>query len=321
MEGYTNTEIKKILRLDIGRQTLLQAEEEGRIPKAKRISRGKVEVRKWSLEDIPLIGQRYGKYKKPDEQKIICFYTGKGGVLKSTLTFNFARTLALNGIKTLIIGLDIQESITTLTLGEPSAENLNELESVYGLYDYLLEEVPIEKIIHPTDLPTLNIIPETFDLNILEKRLREKRKREEVFKKELIPAFKDYDVLVFDNSPNWNLLIENSLFASDYIVAPISCEIGTYQALEKNLNVLQEFKNQMEIHWKDYIMVPTLLENNKISRQILGAYTNQHTESITNGVIKRTVKGQESLAMKKSIFEYSGNSDLARDYDEVLKEI
>ena len=44
-------------------------------------------------------------------------------------------------------------------------------------------------------------------------------------------------------------------------------------------------------------------------------------DQVTNGTIRRTVKGQESMAMKQSIFEYSGNSPLASDFDSLFIEL
>lgn len=320
MDFYSKGEIKNLLRLNIGREAILRAEKEGRIPSAKRVKKGNINVRKWAISDIPEIGKKYGRFNKPTIQRIISFYTGKGGVLKSTLAFNFGRTLALNGIKTLLIGLDIQESITTLCLNSPKYENIEDIKPIFGLYD-LFKNTSLNKIIRPTDIPTLDILPENFELNILEKELRNKIQREKIFKRKLVPLLSNYDIIIFDNSPNWNLLIENSLVASNIVITPISCEIGTYQALEKNLKTLIEFKNEMEITWDDYIMIPTLLENNKISKQILGAFLAEYGEQITNGTIRRTVKGQESMALNQSIFEYSPNSELANDYDSLFLEI
>lgn len=321
MEYLSNSDIKKVLRLDIGRQTLLKAEDDGRIPEATRVKRGNTNTRKWHISDIPAIGQKYGKFQKPSSQKIISFYTGKGGVLKSSLAFNFGRTLALHGVSVLIVGLDIQESITTLALGETEPLSLDEVIETKGLYHFFKNEVSLAEIIKDTDLPTLKVLPETFELNLLEKELRTKTQREKFLKRKLIPSLGSFDVIIFDNSPNWNLLIENSLVASNVVIAPISCEIGTYQALDKNLNALLEFKNEMELSWSDYIMIPTLLENNKISKQILGSYISDYKDQITNGTIRRTVKGQESMAMKQSIFEYSPSSELSKDYDGVIEEV
>jgi chromosome partitioning protein len=208
-----------------------------------------------------------------------------------------------------------------LALGMDDTPTLNQAEERNGLYSFFKGELDIENIIQKTDLHTLDVIPETFELNLLEKELRSKTKRESFFKNKVIPKLKNYEVIIFDNSPNWNLLIENSLVASDTIIAPISCEIGTYQALGKNLNALIEFKTEMELEWDNYIMVPTLIENNKISKEILGSYVSDYPEETTNGTIRRTVKGQESMALMKSIFEYLPKSDIAKDYDSLITEL
>ncbi len=321
MNAFTVTELKKVLRLDTNKLTILRAEEHGKIPKATRVQRGRVKVRKWKISDIPEIGIKFGKFPRPKSQKIISFFTGKGGVLKSTLAFNFGRTLALHGVKTLLIGLDIQESITILALGKLKYEKIETAPSLKGLYDFFKKNTIIKEIIKKTDIPTLDILPETFELNLLDKELRNTTKRESFFKRKLIPFLKEYDIIIFDNSPNWNLLIENSLVSSNIIFAPISCEIGTYQALDKSLAALIDFKEEMELIWDDYVMIPTLLDNNKISKQILGAYLSKYGEQVTNSTIRRTVKGQESMAVKQSIFEYSPTSELANDYESLFIEM
>src|ERR1700722_8060059 len=103
-EYLTSADIRNLYRIDERYktiQTIYKAEERGEIPKAKRISRGKVEVRNWSISQLPAIGKRFGFLKNPNKQHIICKYIQKGGVLKTTTSFYEARTFALNGIKTL----------------------------------------------------------------------------------------------------------------------------------------------------------------------------------------------------------------------------
>ena len=326
MELLSSSQIKRVLRCpNLQRTTLAKAEDLGRIPKANRVKHGTIDARKWKLSDLPQIGKKYGKYPSPNKQQVISFYTGKGGVLKSTLAFNFSRTLAFSGIKTLLIGLDIQESVTTLALGDreyQDLENINkDTDSLLGLYSFFKEEIPLEGIIQSTNLPTLDVLPETFELNLLEKDLRNRTRRESTFKDKLLPHLGKYEVIIFDNSPNWNLLIENSLVASNIILAPISCTVGTYQTLNKNLNALIEFKTDMRISWDDYIMIPTLLDNTKISKQILGSYLITHKERVTTSTIRRAVKGEESMALKQSIFEYSPKSLIADDYDALFVEL
>ena len=101
---WTSSDIQKLFRLDErikSRQTLFNAEERGEIPTAARIARGKQQIRHWTLEQLPEIGSRFGFLKKPKEPQIICIYTAKGGVLKTTLAYSLARILAINGSKRL----------------------------------------------------------------------------------------------------------------------------------------------------------------------------------------------------------------------------
>ena len=94
MELLSSAQIKRLLRCpSLQRTTLAKAEDLGRIPKADRVKHGTIDVRKWKLFDLPQIGKKYGKYASPDKQQIISFYTGKGGVLKSTLALILAEPL------------------------------------------------------------------------------------------------------------------------------------------------------------------------------------------------------------------------------------
>jgi chromosome partitioning protein len=320
---YTSTDVGKIFRFEDRNKSpvnLFNAEERGDIPKAERISRGKVNVRNWKAEDIPAIGRRFGFLAQPTEQQVICVYTAKGGVLKTAIAHSIARTLALHGIKTLIIGLDIQRSITEIVLPKDDVESLDQAnDGPLGLYHLLFEKASLDEVILKTDLPTLDIIPETAELNMLEKKLRFENRKEYVLKDKLLPRLKDYQVVIFDNSPNWNQLIENALTASNNVVSPIGCDLGTYQALKTNLETVSDFQKSMKLEWDNYIFVPTLYEKTKLSQQIYAAYVHQYPNEILPGFIRRAVGGPEALVLRKTIFEHAPRSPLADDYYEILK--
>jgi chromosome partitioning protein len=320
---WSNSDIHRLFKLKVkSRQTLLNAEERGEIPKAKRVPRGNTLVRQWTLEQLPQIGERFGFLKKPEGQQVLCFYTAKGGVLKTTLAYSLARILALNNIKTLLIGLDIQCSITDIALPPIEVESLDDIANQnFGLYHHLYEKTPLKKIIKSTSLPTLSIIPETTDLNVLEKKLRVEPRREYLFKDKLIPQLQEYDVIIFDNGPSWNQLIENALTTSNTIISPIGCDIGTYQALQTNLNTLFEFQKAMKIEWDNFFLAPTLLEKTKLSQQIYGAYLNQYADKIVSTPIRRGVKGQEAILLRQSAIEHDPTSSLAQDYFELTQEL
>ena len=116
---WTSSEIRRLYRMDDrykSIQTLYYAEERGEIPKAERTPRGKILVRHWKLQDLPIIGEKFGYLKKNKNQSIICKYIQKGGVLKTTSSMNEAKTFALHGMKTLVIGQDPECSITDVLL-------------------------------------------------------------------------------------------------------------------------------------------------------------------------------------------------------------
>ena len=325
---WTSSDIRKLFLLDKrnkSRQTLLNAEERGEIPVAERIPRGSIQVRQWRLDQLPAIGARYGFLEKPKTQSIICIYTPKGGVLKTTFAYNLGRILALNGIKTVFVGLDIQCSLTDYALPTKQFESLEESETNQsqrlGLYHLLFEKVPLNEIIKTSSLPTLDIIPETPDLNILEKKLRVEARREYLFKDKLVEHLKDYDVIIFDNGPSWNQLIENALTPSKSIITPIGCDIETYQALRTNLEIVFEFQQVMKLEWNNFHLIPTLLEKTKLSQQIYGAYLNNYGDKVIPIPIRRSVVGQESRVLKHSAIEHDPTSPLAQDYFELISDL
>ena len=321
---WTSTDVRKLFRLHErfkSPQTLLNAEERGEIPHAARIARGKTSVRQWPLRDLPTIGRRLGFLRAPKQQEVVCVYTAKGGVLKTTASYILGRLLALNGIRTIIVGLDIQCSITDITLPLESCESLEDAPSNprVGLYEMFAEGRRVADITVNTGLPTLDIIPENPNLNALEKKLRNETRREYAFVDSLLPQLSAYEVVIFDNGPSWNQLIENALTAATTVLSPAGCDLGTYQALKTNLTNVRDFQQQMKLEWRNFFIMPTLLEKTKLSQQIYGAYLNQYGEHVLPSPIRRAIKGQEALLLRQSPLEHSPTSPLATDYFEAIK--
>lgn len=322
---WTSTGIRKLFRLNdkISPQTLLNAEERGLIPKAKRISRGKVEVRQWHISQLPTIGAQFGFLPRPKKQIVICIYAPKGGVLKTTTGFNFGRIQALNGNRTLLIGLDpIQASLTNYTLPKKEIESLEDISTnYYGLYHHISEKISLDKIIQHTSLPTLDVIPETPELSNLDRYLKNATRREYFFKEKIIPLLKNYDIIIFDNNPGWSQLVENSLTSSNVIITPMGCDIESYKAIDSSLSILFSFKEDAKIQWDNFFQIPTLLEKNKLSQQIYAAYMNNYKDSLIPSPIRRSIKGQEARAFNQCVFEHDPGSDLSQDYYDVINAI
>ena len=332
-QRYTSTDIYYLFRMEPrfkSQQVIALAESRGDIPKAERIPRGKAEIRVWATKHLPEIGKRFGFiFNRKLRRQVISVFTQKGGTLKTTLSHAFARILALHGYKVILIGLDVQCSITSILLPTPEVDSLDELmtynQSIKGLFDFFstpINKRNIKDIIRTTDLPTLDIIPETPEISDLGDLLGTKTSREFRFKQELLPHLMDYDIVIFDNGPNWTQLVKNSLAASDTLIQPIGCDVGTLQVLDRNISSIEKFKRDLVIDWDNWFMVPTLKENTKLSQQIYAAYIAKYPASkLTTATIKRTVAGQEALFLNKTAIEYDPRSQLAQEYGDIVKEI
>ncbi|CAL7961796.1 chromosome partitioning protein [Gammaproteobacteria bacterium] len=324
---FTASDIIKIFQTTRAKSSILRDEESGLIPRADRINRGSIkQIRAWKLADMPKIGKAYGFIHQPKGNNIISIYTPKGGVLKTTLAYNLARIFAINGIETLVIGLDHQRSITNLLANTPAQEttDINSLlPSHPSLYELTSHENPVSlaNIILQTDLPTLHYIPENTKLHLLEQKIRDENKREYFLSKMIEPLKDIYKIIIFDNPPAWNFLTQNSLVAANTIIMPIGCDIGTFEAVIDHINTIQTFQKKMELSWKNLIMIPTLLEQTKLSRQIEARYRVDYQKYITTASIHRAAKGQESLLQGASIIETDPLSGLANDYRDFVGEL
>lgn len=318
---WTSTDIRKIFRTDSlfkSMQTLYYAEEKGEIPTASRIPRGKVNVRHWKLDQIPQIGTKFGFLNKPTNQVVLCTYIQKGGVLKTTISFNIAQTLAINGIKTLIIGLDFECSITDILVPQINTTNIDYNSQVLGIFHLLAENAPVHQVIQTTHLPTLDIIPETHDLVVFDKWLNQQQKKQYLFKDKLLPILNQYDVIIFDNGPSWNHLIENAILSSDCIICPLGCNLLSYNATETNIASIFEYKEIMKIKKQKLVMLASLLDRTSLSQQIYAKYLNRYADYILSIPIRQSSKVQDAMLDKKTVLEAFPSSSISDDFFEII---
>lgn len=304
---------------------LFELEKQAKIPAARRKKRGKVEFRYWSLTDLPKIAKHFSKLSRPTKQLVISVYSPKGGVWKTTLTYNLARFLSLNGFKVLVVGLDSQCSVTSLLEQTNNIENLADYKEVenLSLYDFfVLEKINnIESLIKKTDIDNLHYIPENEDVDKLSTVFTVQSNGEKILKNKLIPLLKNYDVVLFDNPPSYLKLTLNALLASDAIISPLGCELEAFKAIGKTLKKVTDDLVENQEHKYIQIYVPTKHDNTTLSKQIQFEYQYQFKNEIIQNSLRSSVVGQEASYQKKSVIEYDTHGNLANDYYEVLNQI
>ena len=316
-----------MFRIESTKQTLLTAEDRGLIPKAERVLRGRTAYRAWSLDQLPLIGEAMGFVKRPTDPSVIAFYSLKGGTAKSTVAFQTARTFALHNLKTLVIGLDAQESITqTLDRTKSASEPIdpNKIEEPNGIYQFLTKGAPLESLIQPTDLATLFYIPETIELSILDVWLNQQTRKEYIFRDKLItPLLKKFkfDVIIFDCNPAWNSVVTSALAASDTLISPLGADINSLKAARIFTDLLADFEEDMKHSFSTFFIVPTMVEANKLSQGVQARYRLDYDTLCTVSSIRRAVVVQEANLAGRSLMESAPESSAYDDFVGVIKEI
>ncbi len=310
------------------RFSIEELEKSGDIPASRKFRSGALFRNGWSRAELPQIGEKVGYFPKFSKPVALSVFTTKGGVLKSTLALNLARTAALHGLKTCVVGLDIQGDVTTalgydfdIKASSKLDEIIAKLDQTKGLNDLFAGQVSLEDIIVGTDLPNLFLIPETPELVALNDSLNNINRREFWLKEKVVTPLKNYfDIIIMDCSPNWNKLTTNALVACDSLISPLECKINNFRNFKVFSHFLKEFKNEMRLDFENVFIPTKFAPNKKLSSDIFSWYQ-ANVEGCTSLGIKESVTAEEAMALNVSILEHAGLKPIGRDMVTLMKEI
>jgi chromosome partitioning protein len=200
---------------------------------------------------------------------IISTVNMKGGVGKTTLTVNLATCLAkYHQKRVLVLDLDSQIS-ATLSLMSPHdfAQTRKKRKTLSYLIENIIQPNPYSKleifdIICPSvcDIEGLELLPgdiELYDEYLVSEMLHKEAKLQEnlefeavwnkfegsLIKKILEPVLEEYDFIILDCAPGYNLLTRSGIAASNFYILPARPEplsIVGIQLLERRIAKLKE---------------------------------------------------------------------------------
>jgi chromosome partitioning protein len=161
----------------------------------------------------------------------------KGGVGKTTTAVNLAACLARAGEPTLLLDADAQAHSTYFFV-----DDVTEVEA--DLQDVIVGHVPAEKVILPTRIDSLELLPATLALAELDMQLVPMTRREDQVRLALDPLASRYRYIVVDLPPNLAPLTLASLAAATHIIVPVSATRFAMAGLGTFLGWAQEFRRQ-----------------------------------------------------------------------------
>ncbi|WP_417335011.1 ParA family protein [Halobacteriovorax marinus] len=254
------------------------------------------------------------KEKRPTGKgKVISFLNQKGGVGKTTMAFNTAHALSMNGAKVLCIDMDPQANLSYLFGIENSAEDGR---SIFQLLINSIRELsPLHRAALWTDCickeGKIDILPAGQDLSGFELTVAGISGPRQLILKKFIEmnALKTvYDYIVIDGPPTLGLLVVNILCASDGALVPFRPDEFSYKGLTHFYKVLEDI-NDMEISNTPDVLahIPNLMDSRRRQENEDLEMINTHLGEGAVVVEPFFNKAQlvKSQSLKKSVFEFN----------------
>ncbi|MFP1910421.1 ParA family protein [Lonsdalea quercina] len=209
--------------------------------------------------------------------KIISLFNHKGGVSKTTTTFNMGWMLAKQGYKTLMVDADPQCNLTALVLGYSTTDDFdliyknNPKSDIYTCIKPVVDGslgkvIPADPIV--TSNPNLSLLCGNISLSEVETQIGVS-----LTTSTAIPAIKNipgsigaflnetakkhnFDYILIDMSPSVGALNECLLMASDFFIIPTSPDFFCAQAIKSLAKVLPRWNIEIERFRDESILYP-----------------------------------------------------------------
>ena len=254
--------------------------------------------------------------------KIIVIGSQKGGVGKTTTTFNLAYVLSKMGKRVLAVDFDSQANLTTCY----GVENTDELNYTIGhMMMAQIEDtkaVPVQKCIRTKD--GVDFIPASIYLSAVDAKLHMEMGAERMLAELLEPLRSKYDYILIDTCPSLGILTINALAAADEVIITANPQLLAMMGLQDFLRTVTKIRRRINPKLNIAGILLTMCEKRTTLCKLLTEEVTENFQEqirIFDAQISSTIKVGESIYYGKPLGMYSPKASASVEYRKLAKEL
>ena len=254
--------------------------------------------------------------------EVIAIANQKGGVGKTTTTFNLEVALAHAGKRILLVDSDPQGDLTTY-MGIHDPDNIPVTLSTLMERSIKDEDINSKEAILKHD-EGIDLIPSNLELSSMEVSLVNAMSREFTLRNCLSDIKDKYDYVLIDCMPSLGMITINALACADKVIIPVQSEFLAAKGMSHLMNTVLKVRKQINPNLKVGGILLTMVDGRtNLSKDIANELRSTYGTvfKLYDNQIPRGVKAAESSRMGESVLSYDSSSKVAQSYIDFAKEV
>lgn len=260
--------------------------------------------------------------KKLKKCEVISVANQKGGVGKTTTTFNLGVALAKQGKKVLLVDSDPQGDLTTY-MGIHDPDSIPVTLSTLMERSIKDEDINSHEAIIKHD-EGIDLIPSNLELSSMEVSLVNAMSREFTLRNCLNDIKDKYDYVLIDCMPSLGMITINALACSDKVIIPVQSEFLAAKGMSHLMNTVLKVRKQINPNLKVGGILLTMVDGRtNLSKDIANELRTTYGTvfKLYDNQIPRGVKAAESSRMGESVLSYDSSGKVANSYINLAREV